>query len=237
MNTYLGYQGWKGWSSDSFGVCPPAAAAYYSNELKRSGVKNVAGLKVLEIGFGNGEFARWARDNGAKYSGTELIGDLVQQGVQAGFDVRDASVPLGATVVARSIDLIVAFDVFEHFDVNDLLGCLHSTHGVLRPSGRVIARVPSGDSPFSRAIQNGDVTHRLTIGSSMVRQLAVETGFDVFCIREPVFPLRGAGARTFMRRAVVRCVQKATFPILVRAFMGGGQPVLTPNMVFVLVKL
>ena len=236
MNSYGGYRDWKGWSSDPFGVCSPASAVYFSKELRRSGVMSVAGISVLEIGFGNGEFARWVRDSGAKYVGTELIGDLVQQGVQAGFDVRDANEPLNGFLSEQSIDLVVAFDVFEHFEEDALRRVLHSAYRALRPSGRLIARVPSGDSPFSGAIQHGDATHRSIIGSSMVRQFADETGFGVHCVREPSFPLQGLGAKTFLRRAAVRGIQRVIFPFLTRAFMGGGQPVLTPNMVFVLVK-
>jgi SAM-dependent methyltransferase len=197
---------------------------------------SVAGISVLEIGFGNGEFAGWVRDSGARYVGTELIGDLVRQGVQAGFDVRDANEPLDGFLSEQSIDLVVAFDVFEHFDADELRRALHSAYRALRPAGRLIARVPSGDSPFSGAIQHGDATHRLIIGSSMVQQFAGETGFGVHSVREPVFPLQGLGARTFLRRAAVRGIQRLTFPFLTRAFMGGGQPVLTPDMVFVLVK-
>jgi SAM-dependent methyltransferase len=230
------YQDWKGWNGDSFGVCSPASGLYFSSELRCSGVAGVAGCTILEIGFGNGEFARWSLDSGAKYIGTELIGDLIEQAQRAGFVVRDAKEPLDGFLAEQSIDLVVAFDVFEHFEADALRSALHSAHRALRPSGRVIARVPSGDSPFSGAIQHGDATHCLVIGSSMVHQLANETGFTVHCTREPAFPLYGLGAKAFLRRALVRCVRFITFPLLAHAFMGGGRPVLTPNMVFVLVK-
>lgn len=236
MNPYESYRDWKGWSTDPFGVYSPSSAAYFSKELRRSDVMSVAGITVLEIGFGNGDFAAWARDSGAKYLGTELIGELVQQGVQAGFDVRGADQPLDGFLPGQSVDLIVAFDVFEHFEADAFRNALRSAHRVLRPTGRLIARVPSGDSPFSRAIQHGDVTHRLALGSSMVRQFASEVGFRVHSIREPVLPLHGLGVKAFIRRAAVRGTQKVVFPFLTRAFMGGGQPVLTPDMVFVLVK-
>ena len=182
MNSYVRYKDWKGWNGSPFGVCPPASAIYFSEELRHSGVKSVAGTTVLEIGSGNGEFAGWVRDAGAKYIGTELISELVQKGVQAGFDIRDANEPLDGFLSEQSIDLVVAFDVFEHFEADALRSALHSAHRALRPSGRLIARVPSGDSPFSRAIQHGDTTHRLAIGSSMVRQFADEAGFVVHCV-------------------------------------------------------
>ena len=97
-------------------------------------------------------------------------------------------------------------------------------------------RVPSGDSPFARAIQHGDVTHQMAIGSSIVGQLAHDYGVTVDSVRAPAFPVRGLGLSTFVRRGAVVILRKAAFALIARAFMGGGRPVLTPDMVFVLVK-
>lgn len=52
--------------------------------------------------------------------------------------------------------------------------------------------------------------------------------------REPAFPLRGFGLRAFLRRVIVASLRKPFFAIIQRAFMEGGRPVLTPNMVRVL---
>ena len=236
MTSYEGYRHWKGWSSSPFGVCPHALAIYFDVELKSSGVESVAGSSILEIGFGNGEFARWACDAGANYVGTELLDDLVKKGEQAGFQDRDAAEPLDTIQAENSLDIVVAFDVFEHFTASAMRCTFRSVHQALRSGGRLIGRVPSGDSPFARALQHGDATHSLSIGSSMIRQLADEAGFAVYCIREPAFPLKGNGLKAFLRRSVVRGIRRVAFPMLTSAFIGGGQPVLSPNMVFVLVK-
>ena len=236
MTGYADYRYWKGWTRKPFGIWPPEAEVYFSEELRRSGIASISGIAVLEIGFGNGEFAGWARKSGAKYVGTEIISDLLQQGLNAGFEVIAGTEPLDRFLNEQSVDLIVAFDVFEHFEADEFRSALVLARRLLRPYGRLIARVPSGDSPFSRAIQHGDATHRATLGSSMIRQLASEAGLTVQSVREPAFPLRGLGAKTFMRRAAVRCIQRIAFPFFTRAFMGGGAPVLTPDLVFVLVK-
>src|SRR5437868_1556086 len=220
MTGYDGYRDWKGWTGRPFGECSRSSAIYFSEELRHSGVTRIAGMSVLEIGFGNGEFARWVRDSGASYVGTELISELVQEGVLAGFDVRNANEPLERLLGEGSIDLVAAFDVFEHFEAEAFRSALHSIYRALRPSGRLIARVPSGDSPFSRAIQNGDATHSLAIGSSMVTQFANEAGLVVNSLREPAMHLLGLGAKTFLRRAAVQSVRRVMFPIFTRAFMG-----------------
>ena len=233
---YDTYRDWKEWNARPFGICPKGLAVYFSEELRQSGVDSVQAKTVLEIGFGNGEFAAWARDSGADYLGTELLDDLVATGGASGLETHRGQLPLEQLRGEQAIDLIVAFDVFEHLDLETLRAMLRSAHRALRPSGRLIVRVPSGDSPFSGAIQHGDCTHRITIGSSMIGQLANEARFMVHQVRQPAFPLKGLGIRVFLRRAIVAGLQASAFPVIRRAFMGGGTPVLTPDMVCVLVK-
>lgn len=233
---YANYTEWKGWGQEPFGVYSRDDALYFEAELRRSGAVDIAGKTVLEIGFGNGKFAGWARDTGAIYSGTEAIEDLVAHGSDAGFNVYDARQPLGSLAGEQSVDLIVSFDVFEHLEPDFLRETLRSAYYLLKRQGRLIVRVPSGDSPFSRAIQHGDLTHRMTMGSAMVHQLANEAGLTVDVVREPVLPLRGQGVKVFLRRAAVTSIRTLAFAVMTRVFMGGGRPVLTPNMVFVLSK-
>lgn len=230
------YCEWKGWSRETFGRVNPAEAVYFSTELRGSGFKSIQDLNVCEIGFGNGAFASWAREVGANYVGTEAIPALVAQGVAAGFAVFDAAVPLATIAEGGSQDLVVAWDVFEHLDLAQLRELLRQVRELLRTGGRVLARVPSGDSPFSRAIQHGDLTHRLVLGSSAIRQLAQEAGFAVLGVRQPAFPLRGLGPRVLIRRLLVVAARRVVYPIVTHALMGGGQPVLTPNLVFVLTR-
>lgn len=233
---YREYDNWKGWSPRDFGKCDPALAHYYCFELMQSGVKLAAGKLVFELGFGNGSFAGWAKGQGASYIGTETIVSLVDAGRARGFEVYLDEDTLHALPAPGALDFAVAFDVFEHLTLVEMREILGRFHVCLRPGGKVIGRVPSGDSPFARAIQHGDLTHRLTLGSSAVRQLAAEAGFDVYSIREPAFPLRGAGILSFLRRSAERAVRAGVYPIVAKLFMGGGTPVLTPNLLFVLIK-
>lgn len=233
---YERYQEWKGWEEKSFGICSHELAVYYSDELQSSGIADVNGMTILEIGFGNGEFANWAKTAGADYHGTEIIEQLVTHGANAGFNTHDGRLPLDKLLGEQSLDLIVSFDVFEHLDAETLRTTLLAAYRALRPSGRLIARVPSGDSPFSRAIQHGDATHCTIIGSSMVHQIAKDAGFLIVSIRQPAFPLLGLGLKAFLRRLTVLVLRQSAFAFIKPIFMGGGEPVLTPNMVFVLKK-
>ena len=143
---YAQYRNWKIWDDASFGQCSADAAIYYSQELRRSGIGSLQDRRVLEVGFGSGQFAGSCHSSGADYIGI------------------------------------------------------------------------------------------CAIGSSMVRQLAAQAGFNVDGIREPTFPLRGMGAMKWLRRASVVACRRLVYSLIAQAFMGSGRPVLTPNLVFVLVK-
>ena len=236
MNDYAGYQAWKGWAGDDFGTFDVAAATYFATEIRESGILNMNAKRVLELGFGNGVFAGWAKQQGAIYMGTEIIPALIARGSTAGFDVQSAACPLTSFTTNNSIDLVVAMDVFEHIDTSALQNLLIEAGSCLRPGGLVVARVPSGDSPFARSIQHGDLTHRIILGSSAIRQLASQSGFVVKAIREPAFPIRGLGARVFIRRLAIVCARRIIYPLITQVLMGGGRPVLTPNLVCVLEK-
>lgn len=233
---YDSYREWKDWSAQAFGEVSRADGAYFAAELARCGVTNLARVTVLEIGFGNGAFASWATQRGAIYKGVEVISELVQRGREKGFDVYSADVPLDTCVEQGALDIAVAFDVFEHLDQADLSAMLTKVYNALKSGGALIARVPSGDSPFAGAIQHGDFTHRLIIGSSAVRQLASSVGYLVEQVREPAFPIHGGGLKSSARRAAVRLARSLAYPIVTNLFMGGGSPVLSPTMLFVLRK-
>ena len=235
-DSYTGYESWKKWSAGSFGACDATSAAYFAAEAKRSGIGKLNGLRVIELGFGNGVFADWCRLCGANYSGTEVIPELVERGCQSGFDMHLATAGLGALGEAGSADLVCSWDVFEHIEIENLREVLAEVRALLRPGGLLIARFPSGDSPFARAIQYGDLTHRTILGSSAISQLANELDFQVVQIREPRFVYLGVPLISLVRRVAVACVRRIVLPAMTMFLMGGGTPVLTPNMVVVLRK-
>lgn len=233
---YFTYRTWKGWNAESFGIVEKGQALYFESELARFDSRQLKARRVLEVGFGNGAFAGWAKSEGMDYSGTETIADLVALGRSKGFDMHLGHQSLSAIATADSLDLVIAFDVFEHVPLQDLKVMLAESLVVLKPGGFLFARMPSGDSPFSRSIQHGDLTHCTVLGSSAVAQLAEAVRFEVVLVAEPAFPLRGAGLVSWIRRAAVSAGRRVVFALIAKLLMGGGTPVLTPNMVFVLRK-
>jgi SAM-dependent methyltransferase len=227
------YIQWKDWSAADFGRFDQEEERYYRRELEVSGLMSVRGLRVGELGYGNGSFAGWVHQAGGHWVGREALPELAQRAADAGFDVIAPEAPFSAGLGADALDLIVAFDVIEHLEVSAVRSFLKECRSVLKPGGLVLFRVPSGDSPFSSAIYNGDITHRTLLGSSAVRQLARQTGFEATQIRSPVLPKSGYGVRV-LRRAGVSILQFVVFGFIRTVLMGNSSAVVSPNMIVVL---
>ncbi len=230
------YEDWKGWSPETFGRFTDADAAAFAAEFARAGLSVAGPMRLVELGFGNGGFAGWARAQGHDYAGTEASEQLVERARASGFRVAHASEPLSALAGEGTLDAVVAIDVLEHLALDDLRALLADVRTRLRPGGVLLARVPSGDSPFGRAILHGDLTHRTALGSSAVRQLAQACGFEVVHVSPPALPVRGLGVRRGLRRLAVREAQRWVGRAINLAFHDGQPAVITANMVFALRK-
>jgi len=115
LNRYIG---WKDWQPADFGRFGREDALYYTQELHASGIASVRGLRIAELGYGNGAFAGWVRKEGGHWVGREAIPELQQRAAQAGFEVIASDADFPNTVGPGKFDLMVAFDVIEHLELD-----------------------------------------------------------------------------------------------------------------------
>ncbi len=234
--TYDRYSDWKEWSAIDFAHFTKNEAIYYAAELKRVGFNELASLKCLELGFGNGTFDGWAISQEIAWSGIENQSELLDIAGGRGLNVFNSLEDATSFLGTGTIDLVVGFDVFEHLEAPEFIEVLKGVYSVLKPSEVLLARVPSGDSPFGRAIFHGDITHRIALGSSAIHQLASQTGFEVLDIGSPRFPIFGVGWVRSIRRGGIRLIQIFLSRLINLVFHSGQPCVITPNLVFVLRK-
>jgi SAM-dependent methyltransferase len=168
--------------------------------------------------------------------GREAIPELQQRAAQAGYEVIASEADFSNVCGPGKLDLIVAFDAIEHLELDAIWSFLGEAKEALRPGGLLLVRLPSGDSPFSGAIYHGDLTHRTLLGSSAVRQLAIEAGLEAFQVRSPALPVWGLGPVRAVRRMAVRLMQTLAFSFVRHVLMGHGSAVVSPNMIVVLRK-
>jgi len=226
------YRTWKGWAESSFGELSAVQRKYFLAELRRTGLDLPRPLDVLEIGFGNGSFLAFARQQGWRISGTEMSQELVNSACAKGFDARHdlefASFP------EESFDLVVAFDVLEHIEQHDLAAFVARVLRVLRTGGRFLARFPNGDSPFSCVFQNGDPTHRSWIGSFRAHSLAAETGCEVAFLGGETKLLFAGDLKSTLKRLITIPAGFLMNAVLCAAvFDHTGFTLLSPNLVVV----
>jgi SAM-dependent methyltransferase len=227
------YIDWKDWRGGSFGDCAPILARYFEAE---TGILPKPGVRVLEIGFGNGCFIGWSRAIGVEVFGVEINAALVDRcktflGEERAFaDLYDARL----SAASGSFTHIVAFDVIEHIGQDELPKFLARLKALLAVGGRVILRFPNGDSPFGRIYQHGDPTHVTTIGRSKIAYFAHQSGLEVEEIRAPRLPMTGVGLRRALERCVVTVGRYCVERLVGILYFGGTVIPLNPNYTAVL---
>lgn len=229
-----GYIQWKAWEADEFATISAKDHAVYSCELRRAGVKLTEYSSVLEVGFGNGSFAGWVRRQTTHYVGTESNPELVTRAQQANIEAHPATLDLDTVAKGRSFDLIAMFDVIEHLEIREIINILESASRCLASDGRIIIRAPSGDSPFSGHLMNGDITHRTWLGRSALYQLAALTGLEVISVHDAAFPIFGFGAAAAIRRLAIAPARRVASAIIRAIYYANEPVVMAPTLVAVL---
>ena len=233
-DTNLGYIRWKAWNEDKFGTVTAKEAAVFSYELRTAKVMLSSSSHVLEIGFGNGAFASWVRSQRAHYTGTEINDELIARAQKLGIDAYPATFDLDTIPRKKCFDLIALFDVLEHIEKCDILRILNSAKNCLSPDGRIIIRVPSGDSPFAGHLMHGDITHKTHLGSFAFYQLAALTGMQVTSVHSAAFPIFGLGPVAAIRRLAIVPVRKVMEFVIRNIYYANEPVVLAPTLVAVL---
>lgn len=179
VDPYENYAEWKRW--DGAFTTTDKEARYFAAEFDGIALR---GARVLEIGFGNGGFLAWAKGEGADVAGIELNADMREAARRNGYVAFDAS--LSELAAKESgYDLVVAFDVIEHWDTGELVENFRLVRNLLADGGLFMSRFPNGQSPFGRVFQHGDFSHRSTLSTYKIEYLAAVTGLDIVHIANP----------------------------------------------------
>lgn len=230
------YLSWKKWQPSSFAQLSRANSFYYAAELRRAGVTHSSSqLVVLEVGFGNGEFLRYATNQGWNISGTEINEQLLVEAQQQGFIVHDQD--FEPHYPSDTVDLVVAFDVVEHIPPDQVEFFLESVKNVLRPGGIFLARFPNADSPFGLEGQNGDPSHLNAIGVGKIKYYAAQAGFQIRFLGPAASPIRTGRLASTLRTILIRPVHHLLDVIVRAVFLpGSGVSFASRNTTCILTK-
>ncbi|HKE48251.1 MAG TPA: class I SAM-dependent methyltransferase [Rhodanobacteraceae bacterium] len=179
VDPYANYTQWKQWD----GAFAPAdrEARYFAAEFRDIPLRD---KRVLEIGFGNGSFLAWAKGEGARVAGIEINPEMREAARAHGFETFEIPLTELAALDAR-YDLVVAFDVLEHWDTDELVANFRAIRALLAPGGLFVSRFPNGQSPFGRVFQHGDFSHQSILSTYKIEYLAGVAGFEIVRIDNP----------------------------------------------------
>lgn len=216
------YAAWKGWGH-GFGEARRGDSQYFRREIREA--ERAAPIsRVLEIGFGNGQFLGYCRRRGWAVMGTELISELVEAARQAGYDAWHAG-DLD-TLPDDSFDLVVAFDVLEHIPPSEAISFLRTLRRKVRPGGTAVIRVPNVDTWIGNPFQHGDATHVNAIGALKMDYYAGVAGFRVL-------RMRGTTRRGF-RTSMLHGIHLVTAGVLIRTTAAVKKALYFPDLPVVL---
>lgn len=136
--------------------------------------------RILDLGCGHGAMLFFAQEAGyanvrgidrspEQVTAARRLGITVEQG-----DFRKALAEEGDA----SVDVVITYDVIEHFTREELIPIVDGIHRVLKPGGRWIIHTPNGESPFGGRSRYGDLTHELAFTRTSLGQLLYASGFS-----------------------------------------------------------
>jgi 2-polyprenyl-3-methyl-5-hydroxy-6-metoxy-1,4-benzoquinol methylase len=135
---------------------------------------------ILDLGCGHGTLMHFAQQAGyAKTQGVDVSAQQVALAKRLGIaniTQGDLMTTLKALPPA-SLDVVIAFDVIEHFTKNELIDLVDAIHSVLKPSGCWIIHAPNAASPFVGAVRYGDFTHEQAFTPTSIQQLLIASGY------------------------------------------------------------
>lgn len=150
--------------------------------------------KLVEIACGHGSFLCWLRDRGYQQTvGIDSSQEQIELAAQTGTNVElDDAIAWVSKQPDSSVDAIVAIDFAEHISKDLFVDFLHHSRRALKPGGKLIMRLPNGDSPFVGMNLFNDITHIWTYTPNCLESLGRMYGFSQFsfddegtsCIRD-----------------------------------------------------
>jgi len=178
---YSRYIEWKSWSEDAFGLVAPGTRFHFDQIFRLTSKRK---LKVLEIGFGNGELLGYFRALGHHVVGIEINDSLVERAIKSLYPAYLGCVWEISDLQSIKFDILVAFAVAEHMHHSDLLNLFSWASEHLSPGGKLYLKFPEGASPFGLGYQNGDFTHVTCLTKPKIKALCNETHMELISYKD-----------------------------------------------------
>ncbi len=190
-------------------------------------------VAILDAGCGQGALvAELTRAGYRRVRGVDISPEQVAEAHRAGIStVERGDLMTALTDAVGTLDVVIATDLLEHLNRDELLTALDAVARCLRPGGLMLARTPNGVSPFAGNYQFGDLTHETCLTPRSARQVLRVTGFTDISIRpcEPIVHGAASAVRWLVWKAF-----SGTYKLALAAETGSPRHhVVTQNMLIV----
>jgi len=158
--------------------------------LVRAGA-GVGAAGVVDVGSGRGEWLALLREAQVPASGVDANPAFVEAGRGRGLDLVHGDAVAHLRVLAPgSVDMVTAFHLIEHLDVENLLALLAAAWRALRAGGCVLLETPNPSNLRMAACDfYNDPTHRSPLPPALTEFLVSASGFGEVEVR-PLHPGR-----------------------------------------------
>ena len=162
--------------------------SFFYNHLIKCHFPRDKSAQILDMGCGHGTIIYFAQKAGYQNvfgidRSPEQVAAASEFGIR-GVSEGDLFSTLGG-LEGESQDLIITYDVIEHFTKDELCEFLAETKRVLRRKGKWIIHTVNGESPFAGRVRYGDFTHEQMFTRVSLNQLMLAYGFSkVTCFED-----------------------------------------------------
>ncbi|MGB3204747.1 MAG: class I SAM-dependent methyltransferase [Crinalium sp.] len=150
--------------------------------------------KIVDLGCGHGALIYFARKLGYfNIIGVDRSPEQVAEAKRLGIEnVQEGDLMDTLNCLEKeSLDVVISYDVIEHFFKEELVSFVDEVLRVLKTGGRWIIHAPNGESIFCGRILFGDFTHELAFTRTSITQLLKASGFQQVECFEDVLPVSG----------------------------------------------
>ena len=161
-------------------------------------VKRIAGkyfpnrnTKVLDLGCGSGAYLFSLQSMGyTNCVGVDISMEQIEQAKALGIkNVICANIFNYLRDNKDKFDVILAIDIVEHFDKNEIKNLMLNMGIALNQKGSILLHVPNAESPFGMRVRYGDFTHEFAFTQSSLNQLLTLYGYNNFTFFGDINPV------------------------------------------------
>jgi SAM-dependent methyltransferase len=146
-------------------------------------------VRVLDIGCGRGEWLTLLKECGVRAAGVDSHTAFVVAGRARGLDVVEGDgIEHLTKLPPNSLDLVTAFHLIEHLDIETVLALIAAAHDALRVGGCLLLETPNPTNLQMAACDfYNDPTHRTPLPPALTEFLVAASGFGDVEVR-PLHP-------------------------------------------------